>query len=214
MIRTRAIIPHFSYDDLVKQNIIPDLHSSIEQSPNVIATKRYSPFVYSNPNENKFTFFGMFYDYVIRAGLRINLIQPVELGTDPVAEIIQQLPDVEMLRIMNSMTKYTTSKNLYDIALSSLELTSCLYGTQCYSATEIGSHVGTITNVIKDIIARWNYYAVYLQGTVHFNKEYTYKSFSGHPDIIVGDHCVLDIKNTSSFKKMSKEACLQVLSYN
>lgn len=59
MIRTRAIIEHLSYDDLVKQSIIPDLLPFIGQSQTTIATKRYAPFVYASKN---FSPHGKIYD--------------------------------------------------------------------------------------------------------------------------------------------------------
>src|SRR3990170_3091728 len=78
MIRTRAIIQHLSYDILAKQGVIPDLVSVVAKAP----TKRYPPFVYKGA---EFAQFGVIMDYIVRAGLRINLRQPVELGNDPTA---------------------------------------------------------------------------------------------------------------------------------
>lgn len=106
MIRTRAIIKNLSYDKLVMEGIIPDLLPLSSQSPTTIATKRYPPFVYSNKNEDKFSFFGMLLDYVIRAGLRVNLTRKIDLGTDPNAEFIQTLPDKEMLEMMTHLSTY------------------------------------------------------------------------------------------------------------
>ena len=209
MIRTRAIIEHLSYDDLVKRGIIPDLYHLIQQSQTTVAIKRYPPFVYAVKD---FAFFGMFYDYVIRAGLRINLAQVTNLGTDPITDVIQRLSDEQMMQMMMHLSTYETSKNIHDIARTSLELTSGLYGQKSYSQENIQGYVPTIVNVIKEIVAKWNVYSGYLNGTVRFNVEYTHNAFAGHPDIVT-DQCVLDIKTTCSFSKMAKEACLQVLAY-
>lgn len=209
MIRTRAIIKNLSYDDLVKQGIIPDLVSLISQSPTVIASKRYPPFVYKT---KEYALFGIIMDYVIRAGLRINLQQKVELGVDPVASIIQTLGDTEMMTAMADLSMYEASINLNDIMSSSLKLSTLLCGQTAYTQQLLASYVPTAVNIIKEIVAKWNYFSHYLDGTVRFNTEYSYGCFAGHPDI-VSDFCVLDIKNTISFTKMSKESSLQVLAY-
>lgn len=209
MIRTRAIISRLSYDDLVKQGVIPDLMPHISQSPTVTATKRYPPFVYAGKD---FAFFGMLLDYIVRAGLRINLQQPLSLGTDPNADVIQQLPDAQMLDVMQHLSKYETSRNLNEIARASLTLTSTMYGKSSYTQEEIQAYVPTMVNIIKEIVAKWNILGTYLNGTIRFNTEYVHGVFSGHPDIVT-DQCILDIKNTSSFPKMAKESCLQVLAY-
>lgn len=209
MIRTRAIIERLSYDDLVKQGLIPDLHQLIGQSPTVVATKRYPPFVYKVKD---FAFFGMLLDYIIRAGLRVNLPQKIDLGTDPNTEFIQTLPDDKMLEMMTHLSTYETSKNMHDIARTSLELTSTLYGHKSYNFEDIQAYVPTLVNIMKELVAKWNIFGTYLNGTIRFNTEYIHKSFAGHPDIVT-DQCVLDIKTTGSFPKMAKEACLQVLSY-
>ena len=211
MIRTCAIIKNLSYDNLVKQNIIPDLMPLINQFHAAIATKRYSPFVYKA--DDAFAFFGMFMDYAIRAGLRINLTQPVELGVDPSVPFIQTLPDDKMLNIMEQLSLYETSKNINDTTHASHILTSTLFNRDPFTHGDIQSYVPTMVNIIKEIVAKWNTYISYLGGTVKFNTEYSYKTFAGHPDIVIGDTTVLDIKTTGSFPKMAKISCLQVLAY-
>lgn len=206
MIRTRAVIERLSYDSLVKEGIIPDVYSMIVQSPTGMAAKRYPPFVYSGKD---FSFFGMFWDYVVRAGLRMN-IPGVELGIDAYTQIVQTLPDEEMLQLMMKISSYENSNNMNDIATSSLVITSAVYGTNPYSLTDIQGYVPTMVNVIKELIARWNTYQ--LTGPVKFNTEFVHGQFSGHPDIVTSN-VVLDIKTTASFGKMAKEACLQVLAY-
>lgn len=211
MIHTRSITEKLSYDTLVKQGVIPDVYPLIQQSATAIAVKRYPPFIYSNKHTDKFSFFGVFWDYVIRAGLRINLPN-VNLGTDPYVNAVQQLPDTDMMNMMQQISKYETSKNMNDIAQSARLITSRLHGNECYSHAEIQAYVPTMVNVIKEIIARWNIYAAQLVGPICFNTEYTNENFFGHPDIVTAN-TVLDIKTTTSFTKMSKDACLQVLAY-
>lgn len=210
MIRTRAITDHLDYDNLVARGIIPDIVPSIQ--PTALTVKRYPPFVYSCQDDDKFSFFGMFMDYIIRAGLRVNLTQSVELGIDTNAEAIQTLPDTKMLEIMDHLNKYETSRNMNDIAQAALVLTSMMYGKSLFNREQIQGYVPTLVNIVKEIINHWNILGTYLTGTVKFNAEYTHGSFSSHPDIVT-DNCVLDIKNTASFTKMSKSSCLQVLAY-
>lgn len=208
MIRTRAVIEHLSYDTLVKQGVIPNVYALIEQSPTAVAVKRYPPFVYTKKD---FTFFGVFWDYMIRAGLRLYLPK-TELGVDPCTEMIQTLPDTEMLEMIRHLSIYETGTNVHDLAQSALTLTSGLYRNKLYNPADIQGYVPTIVNVIKEVVNRWNVYAEQLSGLVRFNAEYIHGQLSGHPDIVT-ETCVLDIKNTSSFAKMGKEACLQVLTY-
>jgi len=209
MIRTRSITDNLSYDDLLKQGLIPDLCSVVNQSPNAIASKRYPPFVYKSKD---YSFFGMFMDYAIRAGLRINLTQTIDIGTDPIIDVIQQLPDHEMSILLEQLHMYQTSKNVNVVAQSSLTLTSNLYKKSPIPKDDIQKYVPTLVNVIKSIVAKWNLYSSYLDGTIKFNSELSCDTFSGHPDIVT-DQCILDIKNTCSFSKISKESCLQVLAY-
>jgi hypothetical protein len=108
MIRTRTIIERLSYDKLVKQRIIPNLLPFIEQSQSTIAIKRYPPFVYSNKGDEKFSFFGVMMDYIIRAGLRINMSQKIELGVDHSVDIIQTLSDDKMMDIMRHINNSDT----------------------------------------------------------------------------------------------------------
>lgn len=180
MIRTRAIIAKLSYDDLVKQGIIPDLLPLINQSQSTIATKRYPPFVYKAKD---FASFGMLFDYIIRAGLRINLKQNVELGPDPNSNYIQNLPDKEMLEMLSCLNRYETSTNMNEIANSSLVLTSTICGRESYTKEEIQRYVPTIVNVIKEIIAKWNALGGFLNGTVKFNTEFSHKRMGADSSI-------------------------------
>lgn len=215
MIRTRAIISNLSYDKLVKDRLIPDIIPLIQQSASTIRTIKYPPFVYSK-GDQKFSFFGMLWDYMIRAGLRINLTQQIDLGIDPNSTMIQSLPEHEMLNIAENISTYETSHNINAIARAALILTSAMYGGTIFTTDEIQKYVPTMVNVLKEIISKWNFYAYYLKGKILFNAEFTYINFAGHPDIVTihdDSACVLDIKSTASFPKMAKESCLQILAY-
>lgn len=207
MIRTRAVIERLSYDTLVKQGLIPNVYPLIEQAPTAVATKRYPPFVYQ---QKEFAFFGLFWDYMVRAGLRLHLPN-TKLGTDPCAEMIQALPDAEMMTMITQLSTYETGTNMHDIATAALALVSGLYGKEVYTVADIQGYVPTIVNALKELATRWQVYGQ-LDGPVQFNAEYVHGQFSGHPDIVT-NRTVLDIKTTTSFLKMAKESCLQVLAY-
>ena len=192
-IHVRDIISKLSYEALVDQHIIPDVKSLLQ--PEVLTNKRYPPFVYAGKN---FSFFGMYMDFVVRAGFRIRLQQPVDLGLEPIEH--------------TSTTLYQTTRNMNDVAASSLQLVSAMYNTASYTKEQMYSYVATTVNIMKALTAQWVVYQSYLQGTIRYNTVFTYKSIMGHPDIIT-DNCVLDIKTTASFGKMSSDACLQVLAY-
>lgn len=93
---------------------------------------------------------------------------------------------------------------MHDIARTSLELTSSLYGHKSYKFEDIQGYVPTLVNIMKELVSKWNVYGTYLNGTIRFNTEYTHKSFAGHPDIVT-DQCVLDIKTNASFPKWQKK---------
>lgn len=202
MLRTREIIKHLNYEQLVKNKIIPDLVSVIKEQPNIIAVKRYPPFVYQ---QKDFAGFGMIMDYIIRAGLRINLNQNVNLGTDPIIDVIPTLPDHLIELIFNALQTYETSNNLNDITNSSVVLSGC-------TTYNLKDYVGTIHNIIKEICNKWNCYQGYLTGTIKFNTSYKNLKFEGHPDVVT-DNAVLDIKTTASFGKMAEESTVQILTY-
>ena len=207
MIRTRAIISRLSYDALVTQDIIPNMIPLLSDS--VMVVKRYPPFVYANKD---FSFFGMLLDYIIRATLRTKLNQKIDLGKDPILDILPKLPDTQMLELMSQLSIYETSTNINDIAKAALSLITAMYNTPAYTPEQIQGYIGTLVNMTKEISDKWAYFATYLNGTIKYNVEYSHKNFSGHPDIVT-DRCILDIKTTASFNKMAKESLLQVLAY-
>lgn len=151
-------------------------------------------------------------EYVVRAGFRINLQQPTELGVDPTAEAIPDLDEPQMLEALDTLSTYETSNNMNDIARCSLGLTSILYTETTITREEAAKYVPTFVNIVKELVAKWTYFGYYLSGTIRYNVEYAHQELSGHPDIVT-DQCILDVKNTTSFQKMSKESFLQVLAY-
>lgn len=211
MIRTRQIIKRLSHDDLVKQGIIPDLTQIIAQSPTTTAVKEHPPFVNLSRPKTKFMFFGTLMDYIVRAGFRIHLKQTFTLGQDPNIGLIQTLEPGAMAKAVTDLNVYETSLDMTQIVLSSLKLSS-MGGKSPFSQKSLREYVGTLNNIMAELSAKWIAYSKYLAGTIRYNMEYVHGNFSGHPDIVT-DNCVLDIKTTSSFMRMSKESCLQVLAY-
>jgi deoxyribonuclease-4 len=207
MIRVRSIIKQLNYDALVTQGLIPNVYPLIEQAN--LPTKRYPPFVY---NVKEFAVFGLFWDYVLRAGLRLNLTQPVELGNDPITQVIPELPEATMAITVGQLNTYETTRNFNEVVMAALALTSQLYGAQSYTREEIQGYIPTMVNIMKELMVKWQIYGDKLAGSVRFNAEYTHEPFSGHPDVVT-DRSVLDIKTTTSFLKMGKESCLQVFAY-
>ncbi|CAK7994801.1 Hypothetical protein POVR1_LOCUS325 [uncultured virus] len=94
--RVREVILGLSYDDLVRQEIIPDLLSSFK-----VTTKRYSPFVYVNKN---FSFFGMLMDYWVRAGLTSIPGLEIDLGSEP-TEGLAAKEDIALYRTSKTVSK-------------------------------------------------------------------------------------------------------------
>lgn len=208
MIHTREITDNLDYASVLSQGLIPDLLTAV-QAQN-LTTKRYSPMVY---REKDFSFYGMFMDYVVRAGLRLRLTQPIELGTEPVADEIQMLSDELVSSYIDDLDTYRTSNNMNSIARAANRLVSLQYGRNLYSTQDIDKHVPTLVNICKDLSAEWERFAPYLTGTVRYNSEYRVDNIYGHPDIDT-DSAILDIKNSSKFDNLAPASCLQVLAYH
>lgn len=212
MLRVREIIKDLSYDHLLSEGIIPDIITPMDNYPNAMSVKKYPPFVYSSKSKSNFSFFGYLMEYIVRAGFRIYLNQKINHGIDQITNGIQSLPEERLLYIMENLSIYETCNNINDITIAAYNIVSILYGEFLFEINNIQKYVPTIVNIIKELIIKWNNLDEALAGEIIFNSEYKNKHFSGHPDIVT-DLCVLDVKNTASFKKMSKESCLQVLSY-
>lgn len=213
MLRTREIISDLSYDKLLSKDIIPDMITPMtEYFPDCMSIKKYPPFIYSNKSKMNFSFFGYFMEYVIRAGLRIKLRQKIESGIEPITDKIFSLPDIEMMNIIESISIYESCTNMNDVISAAYHIVSILYNESVLDLTDINKYIPTMINIIKELIVKWTKFKDYLEGTLRYNEEYSNDHFSGHPDLVT-DLCVIDVKNTASFKKMSKESCLQVLAY-
>lgn len=209
MLHVRELIGNLSYDKLLQHNAIPDLHQVIMNNKSAIAVKRYPPFVYKSQD---FSFFGMLLDYIVRAGFRVNLKQNIDVGIDPTSEKIQLLPDEQMMNLIYHLNIYESSKNFNDITKEALNLVTFMYSREGYTQEQIEGYIPNLVNIVKELVNKWQYYQVYLNGDIKYNTEYNFDHITAHPDIVT-DKCVLDIKTTCSFSKMSKESCLQVLTY-
>lgn len=195
MIRLRSLLEDLSYDDLVRQGVIPDLVSVL--APALLVTKRYAPFVYAS---KAYSEYGMFMDYVVRAGLRTRISNSVDWGSNPTVANV------------DALHKYQTSNNFNDIVRSAHQLVTEMYEGSQLSESDLQASVPILVNICKALAQKWETFAPYLTGTVRYNAEHGCDDFFGHPDIDT-DIVTLDIKTTASFGKMSQEACLQVLGY-
>lgn len=209
MIRVRQIIETLSYDDLVARAVIPDLVAATTLTATANVTKKYPPFIYASKHPQRFSYYGMFMDYFTRAGLHLKLGQAFDFGVDPASGIPENVLDLSI---------YEASTNLFDIAGACVRLCTSLYHEQILDVAAVQAHIGQLTNILKGLTQKWQSFGPHLSGKVCLNTEYATasKAFAGHPDItVIGaeSSAVLDIKNTSSFPKMAKEACLQVLAY-
>lgn len=188
MLHVRDIIESLSYDELVKSDIIPDVCVNLP----TIVNKRYPPFVYQIKD---FSSFGMIMDYIVRAGFRIWSNSKIDLGIEPL------LSEENVVNV----SKYEASNNLNEVLGA---VTTLLQSEFTYE--NMKAYVPTMVNIIKELIDKWKQFG--FQETIYYNTEFPYENIFGHPDFVT-DSCVLDIKTTASFSKMSKEACLQVLAY-
>lgn len=212
MLRVREIIKDLAYDHLLSEGIIPDIITPMENYPNAMSVKKYPPFVYSCKSKSNFSFFGYFMEYIVRAGFRIHLDQKIDHGAEPIMNMVESLSEQELHDLFFDVSIYESCNNIHDMTMSAYNMVSRLYEEFLFEANHIEKYVPTIINTIKELAVKWNNLDECLKGELLYNTEYKNNHFSGHPDIVT-DLCVLDVKNTASFKKMSKESCLQVLSY-
>jgi len=201
-IRVREVIQHLKYNDLVKSKIIPDILSGI-----TVATKRYSPFVYKN---KKFSFFGMLMDYWIRKGLRSIKNINVDLGIDPLS--INCIPGDKLSSYLAIYQSNNLEVNFSKCVIPVLEMVRIMYQDEGFDNNDIIKYIPTLQNIVKEVNTKWIEQMTKLGLNLYYNKEYLYENIVGHPDVVT-DIAILDIKNTSTFKKMGEEACLQVLTY-
>lgn len=204
--RIRQILPRLNYDVLVRDGVIPDIESMTKHYPNAYQSKRYPPFVYDT---QCYSDFGMFMDYVIRAGLRLKSGQTIDLGQDPLNGRIQSMSEADMLTNMLHLSQYESSTSIDDIAQAVWHL----LGNLPFDSSVVQRYIPILVNMNKDILALWTKYVHYLSGIIRYNVEFVCEDITGHPDIVT-DTCILDIKTTTSFDKMAKESCLQILAYH
>lgn len=207
MIRVRQITDNLSYHELLNHSIIPDFSPQFANYPDAFLPKKYSPDIY---RLKAFSFYGFLMDYIIRAGLRINLNLHVQNESDPVFRnpAFTSSDPQELSFIVN---KYQDTKNLNDVVSSSIHLCSVLCGQNPFPPDFFKTKVGTFVNILKVLTSKWLSLTIG-QSNVHYNVELSHLSLVGHPDILT-ETCVLDIKNTCNFKNIFQQSILQVLAY-
>lgn len=201
--RVRWIIRHLSYQDLLEEYIIPDMESC-QELHYAMGKAKYPPFVHASKKQKlhghqNFSYYGIFMEYVVRAGLRLHMQRPVIDKDDT-------FKGTDMHKL------YTTSTNMNDIARSANAMTAKYCNLPPYPQDVVDSHVGTLVNIIKEILVQWQRMSHYFDASVIFGHEYYHGIVSGHPDIVVGS-TILDVKNTCSLEKMNRSAYLQILAY-
>lgn len=199
--RVRQVIRHLSYQDLLEDHIIPDMETCQDLHYRVTKAK-YPPFVHTSKKihgHQNFSYYGIFMEYVIRAGLRLYMQRPIIDKDDTFG-------NCEMYK------KYSTSTNFNDIARAANLMTAKYCKLPAYGQDVIDAHVGTLVNILKDILSHWHKMSHYFDASVIFGHEYCHDLVSGHPDIVVGQ-TILDVKNTCSLEKMNRSAYLQILAY-
>lgn len=199
--RVRQVIRHLSYQDLLEEHVIPDMEMCQDLHYRVDKAK-YPPFVHASKKAHghqNFSYYGIFMEYVIRAGLRLHMQRPIIDKDDTFG-------NCEIYK------KYSTSTNMNDIARAANLMTAKYCKLPAYGQDVIDAHVGTLVNILKDILLQWQRMSHYFDASVIFGHEYCHDLVSGHPDIVVGQ-TILDVKNTCSLEKMNRSAYLQILAY-
>lgn len=73
-VRVRQVLKEITYRSLVRRNLIPDLLTLFEQTPQVLTIKKYPPFVYASKD---YSGFGVVMETIVQNGFRIYLDQPI-----------------------------------------------------------------------------------------------------------------------------------------
>jgi deoxyribonuclease-4 len=73
-VRVRQILKNLTYRSVLRRDLIPDLVSLFEQTPQVLISKRHPPFVYKCKD---FSGFGVVMETIIQNGFRLHLKQPI-----------------------------------------------------------------------------------------------------------------------------------------
>lgn len=73
-VRVRQVLKDLTYRSLVRRNLIPDLISLFDKTPQVLTVKKYPPFVYASKD---FSGFGIVIETIVQNGFRLYLEQPI-----------------------------------------------------------------------------------------------------------------------------------------
>jgi deoxyribonuclease-4 len=202
--RVTEVIKKLSYDKLVKDNIIPDLLSLL-----TVESRKYPPFVYKNQS---FSLFGMLMDYFVRKGLRTLPDSTIDLGLDPLLELMNDISETDAIQCAIDLELYQQDDTSLNKCVTAIHrMVQLMYPRDLHFCDkDIVGFIPRLNNIIKGLRDQWIKKNV--DRNISYNVEYEYENISGHPDI-VNTNTILDIKNTCSFKTMGKSACLQIMAY-
>ena len=197
--RLSPLLKSMSYPELVTQQAVPAIPAHFSVTP-----KKYPPWVY---HSKSFPFFGLWLDYLVRAGFRIFLTTQ-----------LSQFGVSQELSHNTTYYEYSTSTNWPAVIFLSYQLVCQQFGEQPYTHEQITAYIPTLTKTVKDLIAQWSRYApVLTAGTICSEVEYRQDDLAGHPDIVVqntdGSVVILDIKCSANFATYQEHSWLQILGY-
>lgn len=201
-LRLSPILKSLSFSDLVANKVIHCVPAHFSVVP-----KKYPPWVYQSKS---FPLFGLWMDYVVRAGFRIFLTSQVS-----------RMPTVS-LEVTDSTLyhTYTTSTSWGEVIFASYRLVCQQFGqpTSLYSNEQITKYIPTITKTVKDLIVQWQSFApVLTTGEICSEVEYCYDDLAGHPDMVVQQAdktaVILDIKCSANFATYQEHSWMQILGY-
>lgn len=213
MVRTREIIKGVSYDDLLKEGIIPDIVYMVKNNKSAMTVKTYPEFI---KKRKLYAFFGLVMDYVIRASIRINIDQKVDLGKDPMLDMSNMLANEAKVVFQQIFLNYCVSDDFTTIALMSFFLCALTSEKACEELQNVQPYIQNMEKMANSVINKWKSFGQHIKGDIYFNTEYCYDCIEGHPDVVVlseNGSIVIDIKNSYNFRTMSKESSLQILTY-
>ena len=121
MLRTRDLITHLNYNELVHDGYIPHIKNNILEQSHVRDIRKYPAKIYSNKS---FAHFGLLMDYIIRAGLRNTL--PNEFYSSGGEHCRCSLPNIcEHHSIIDDVTEimYRTVTNISDTIPLAMKIT-------------------------------------------------------------------------------------------
>lgn len=198
--RLSPLLKTLSYPQLVQQQAIPAIPAHFSVGP-----KKYPPWVYQSKS---FPFFGLWMDYVVRAGLRLFLsFQP------------SQFNESQELTSDAQYHEYCTSTDWPRVIFLSYQLVCQQFQEGSpYSYEQITGYIPTLTKMIKDLVGQWTKYGpVLTSGPICSEVEFRQDDLAGHPDIVVrnpdGSVVILDIKCSANFATYQEHSWLQILGY-